>query len=321
MTLPASLTRDLPGLLANPSVVLASIAQSPELKSRDDLWGHLSRFPDELSSVASSPRCPADFVEWCLRLGGYDDANAALARNAAVPLAQRRQAFCRTHPALARGRWDEGLGEDFKRLLCRAGLDLTGDARDPNLSPADFEALRAYGGVLGTTLLLEHPGCPPPLLEEGVRGTPWERAAAARNANLPLPFVEELLARDGNDHSVLAGLAQHPLLPEKVALTWATRPVQGAEALRRFLSANPRLSARVFSALAKHPSIEIRVNLASNPGIPHALLRALARDASPRVRKAAEQAAGPGKTAPAKKAPPAKKPAPKKTPGKPRKTR
>jgi hypothetical protein len=333
MTLSAKLTADLPGLLANPSAVMASIEQSPELNSRDDLWSHLSssRFRDELVSIGSSPRCPPDFVEWCLRLGGYEEANAALARNAALPLAQRRQAFCRTSIALAGNNWDPGLGEDFKRLLCRAGLDLTGEARDPHLTPAEFQELRGYGGVMGSTLLLAHPGCPLPLLEEGARGLPWEREAAARNPNLPLSVVEEFLARHGaggsstGDHGVLVGLAQHPLLPEKVALTWATKPVQGAEALRRFLSCNPRLSAKVFSALAKSPSIEIRVNLAANPGIPEALRRVLARDASPKVRKAAEQALAAAPVAsketvakkPVAKKPVAKKPAAKKPVAKP----
>lgn len=301
MALSSTLMRDLPGLLSKPAVVLAHLAKAPQPQSSDELWGVLStHFRDELVSVASAPACPEDFVEWCLRQGAWEDANAALARNAALPIENRRLAFCRTNPALAGSNWVPELGDDFKRLLCRAGLDLEGDERDPTLTASELEALHALGGM-ATTLALAHPACPVALLLKGVRGSPAEREAAALNRNLPLACVEDLLGRFGDDQAVLVRLAQHPLIPEKVALTWATKPVKGAEPLRRFLSRNPAVSEKVLAVLAKSPVIELRVNVASNPGTPAKVLSALAKDASPGVRKAALAAMTP-KTAPPKTA-------------------
>jgi len=111
----------------------------------------------------------------------------------------------------------------------------------------------------------------------------WEeRAALARNPNLPLKWLRELAADE--DWWVRASAAENPKAVPVMLAELATE--QKHVVIHEQVAAHPHTSPETLRTLAQSPEREIRLRLARNPGTPPDVLGSLAADPSATVREA-----------------------------------
>ncbi len=215
------------------------------LLEHPDFWEEL---PKGLGEVAQSPHCPPSFATWALQRRKGRRICGFLATNQAMPLAVRRAAFLRTTGSYG---WPEKRSSlsDFLSADELSFLD-RGSTRD-TVKAAEIEQLLALGSP-GRRLAVDHPDCPPELLERIYRGDLY-RDKALLHPHFPL--TDSLLEHAMNSHNLHAALGMK-LIPAPWARAFILEPEL---TIRAMLGGQATLTAAERQQLESDPQ---------NPGDP-----------------------------------------------------